>query len=477
VSGAELDPVRDALITMDEHGRVVALNDSAERVFGSEAVGKVASEITAAPALRAAWWIVLKRFLSGQPSEIAGQRSRLTGVHPRGGEFAIEVTVSRAGDSPARFAVSIRDVTGEHGRGDEVDRRQALLERAEEVAQTGSWEWLPTEQDLRWSDNRFRLLGLEPGEITPSWEYVIARTHPDDRERVAGAIEDLGSGELRPLEYRCLRRDGAVRHLRATLAVVDYREDAPYRLVGSVQDLTDRRWAEREIAAHAAVAEALTEWESLEPGARRLLATLAEALGFVAGAFWVPEDDVLVPRVLWHDGTLDVPNFEAATGTARMPRGTGLPGSAWEAREPLRWTDDHETLGDPRDEAAERDGLKGALAIPALAGDEVLAVVELKSTEKVELTPRLMRSLMGIGYELGQFLDRRRGELQAPLLTRRELELLQLGARGMSGPEIAKLLFISQATVKTHFENMYAKLGVSDRASAVATALRLGLIE
>ena len=62
-------------------------------------------------------------------------------------------------------------------------------------------------------------------------------------------------------------------------------------------------------------------------------------------------------------------------------------------------------------------------------------------------------------------------------LTDRELQVIRLAAAGSSGPEIAKLLVISPTTVKTHFENIYEKLGSADRAAAVATALRLGMID
>ena len=64
----------------------------------------------------------------------------------------------------------------------------------------------------------------------------------------------------------------------------------------------------------------------------------------------------------------------------------------------------------------------------------------------------------------------------APSLTRRELELLELASEGRLGPMIAEELVISPATVRTHFRNIYAKLGVADRAGAVAKAMRLGLI-
>jgi DNA-binding CsgD family transcriptional regulator len=62
-------------------------------------------------------------------------------------------------------------------------------------------------------------------------------------------------------------------------------------------------------------------------------------------------------------------------------------------------------------------------------------------------------------------------------LTPRELDVLQLAAQGLSGPQIAEALVVSATTVKTHFENMYVKFGVGDRAAAVATGMRLGLID
>lgn len=62
-------------------------------------------------------------------------------------------------------------------------------------------------------------------------------------------------------------------------------------------------------------------------------------------------------------------------------------------------------------------------------------------------------------------------------LTDRELEVLKLLAEGLSAPEIGKRLFIETSTVKTHLKHLYAKLGVSDRAAAVATGMRSGLLE
>lgn len=64
-----------------------------------------------------------------------------------------------------------------------------------------------------------------------------------------------------------------------------------------------------------------------------------------------------------------------------------------------------------------------------------------------------------------------------PRLSPREREILALAAEGRSGPEIARILFLSPNTIKTHLQNIYEKLGVSDRAAAVAKALREGVLQ
>jgi two-component system nitrate/nitrite response regulator NarL len=84
--------------------------------------------------------------------------------------------------------------------------------------------------------------------------------------------------------------------------------------------------------------------------------------------------------------------------------------------------------------------------------------------------------MTAIGLELGRFFDGRPAELGARPLTPRETEVLRLAADGLSGPGIAERLVLSPSTVRTHFEHIYDKLGVRDRAAAVAHALRTGLI-
>jgi two-component system nitrate/nitrite response regulator NarL len=71
---------------------------------------------------------------------------------------------------------------------------------------------------------------------------------------------------------------------------------------------------------------------------------------------------------------------------------------------------------------------------------------------------------------------RRRAQDTQGALSAREREILGLLAEGASAPDIARRLYLSPATVKTHLHNVYEKLGVSERAAAVAEGMRRGLI-
>jgi two-component system nitrate/nitrite response regulator NarL len=72
---------------------------------------------------------------------------------------------------------------------------------------------------------------------------------------------------------------------------------------------------------------------------------------------------------------------------------------------------------------------------------------------------------------------RRHAAGQRPVLTEREAQVLTLMSQGKSVPAIAAELVLGATTVKTHVGHLYEKLGVSDRAAAVAEAMRRGLIE
>jgi two-component system nitrate/nitrite response regulator NarL len=102
--------------------------------------------------------------------------------------------------------------------------------------------------------------------------------------------------------------------------------------------------------------------------------------------------------------------------------------------------------------------------------EAVLDAVAAVARGESRVEPRLQSALFG------ELRERARDD-RRPLLTPREHEILRLMAEGLSAPAIGRRLYLATATVKSHQAHIYAKLEVSDRAAAVAEAMRRGLLE
>lgn len=97
--------------------------------------------------------------------------------------------------------------------------------------------------------------------------------------------------------------------------------------------------------------------------------------------------------------------------------------------------------------------------------DAVLSVAQGRTVVPPELAGSLAQEI------------RTRAQPSRPVLSEREMQVLKGFARGLSIPQLAKELYIGASTVKTHTQRLYEKLGVSDRAAAVAEGMRRGLLE
>lgn len=115
-----------------------------------------------------------------------------------------------------------------------------------------------------------------------------------------------------------------------------------------------------------------------------------------------------------------------------------------------------------------QDGASGYLAKDTSRLDIVAAVIDVahgKTVLPAELAAGLVDQI------------RIRADVRGPVLSERETQVLQGFARGLSIPQLAQELFIGSSTVKTHTQRLYEKLGVSDRAAAVAEGMRRGLLD
>jgi PAS domain S-box-containing protein len=124
----------------------------------------------------------------------------------------------------------------------ELERAHATLAEAQEIARIGSWEWSIATNHATWSDELYRLYGLAPQSLQVTFESFLERVHPDDRNTVMRILERARSDrEPFALDYRTVLPDGHVRWLHGTGRVIADRKGVPLRMVGTAQDITDRK--------------------------------------------------------------------------------------------------------------------------------------------------------------------------------------------------------------------------------------------
>jgi PAS domain S-box-containing protein len=139
----------------------------------------------------------------------------------------------------------------------DLQESKARLEEAQRVAHVGHWEWDLETDVVVWSDETYRIFGLRPQERPMDLATVRAMVHPEDRESLYRRVdEDLLAGVRPDAEFRIVRPNGEVRTVysvtpkRWSSIPGDAKRDAsgrPYKLFGTVQDITDRKRSEEAL--------------------------------------------------------------------------------------------------------------------------------------------------------------------------------------------------------------------------------------
>jgi PAS domain S-box-containing protein len=138
---------------------------------------------------------------------------------------------------------SFRDVTYRHLAEEELLRREAQLARTQAIAGLGSWEWEVSKDYIFWSNEMYRIAGMEPQSERITLERYRELVHPDDRDRVQRIIEDaLRDHQPFSFEHRFVALDGRVRTVHS-LGEVVVEDGAPLRMLGTAQDITELRAA------------------------------------------------------------------------------------------------------------------------------------------------------------------------------------------------------------------------------------------
>ena len=122
------------------------------------------------------------------------------------------------------------------------------MAEAQRLANVGSWNWDIVNNTLLWSDEHYRIFGMEPQATPLTYDGGMTYIHPDDRARVENRIAQA-FGDRQPFEstLRILRADGSIRFIKSLGQVVFDNDDKPIRMFGTAQDITEQCQAEQLI--------------------------------------------------------------------------------------------------------------------------------------------------------------------------------------------------------------------------------------
>jgi PAS domain S-box-containing protein len=272
-----------------------------------------------------------------------------------------------------------RDITDRKQMEESLRRSEASLAEAQRIAHFGSWTWDWATGKLHCSDEMFRLVGLRPQEVEVTQEVFLKFLHPEEVEWILQEIQRVGANEpLAGIEHRITRPNGEIRNVYSRVKVYRDENGNPLRVLGSTQDITERKQAEvriernlRQLIALEHMGQTVVASLDLAVVLTRVIDEISSLLGAEGVSVLLIEDrDELVFVAASSGGTDDLIG-------RRIPSGAGIAGEVVRTGQTVRI---HDSAGQAR---IHRDidqaigfRTQSLLAVPLSLHGEIIGVME-----------------------------------------------------------------------------------------------------
>ncbi|HAJ62390.1 MAG TPA: hypothetical protein DCP31_26685 [Cyanobacteria bacterium UBA8543] len=126
-----------------------------------------------------------------------------------------------------------------------LQKSEAMLKAAQRVAHVGSWEFDVITQKITWSEEQFRIFGLDPTQGEPTYEQHMQQIHPDDRELLQHShAQMIATGKINEFDFRILRPNGEIRYVAGRGETIVNEQGQVIKFFGTTIDITERKLAE-----------------------------------------------------------------------------------------------------------------------------------------------------------------------------------------------------------------------------------------
>lgn len=233
-----------------------------------------------------------------------------------------------------------------------------------------------------------------------------------DRARLAELMQLLeGAEAVLGFEAEMYRRDGSTMWVSENIRAVRDEQGLLLYLEGTMEDISERRRAERRRQLHEATARVFAEAATVAEARPKVLKAVCELLEWEMGAVWDVDSESNVLRCIevWHRPEIDIEEFEAATARMTLEPGTGLAGSVWRNGEPA-WIQLSGESQPATVRIAAKNGMNAGFGVAIKVSGKVFYVLEFFCPKASPPDPELMRLLGAIGVQLGNLIERKRAE-------------------------------------------------------------------
>ena len=250
------EDANDIIYVHDLDGNYISINQAGERIFGysrEEALDLNMRSVIAPEYVE----LVAQQMAKKIAGDTAQTVYEVECFRKDGSRATLEVNSSVITNNGVAVAVQgiARDITERKTTEQSLRTSEQNLAAAQRIPHLGSWELEiydvndSSQNVVRWSDEVFRIFGYEPHEVEISSSFLYAAVHPEDRERVSKTFTDaVLQKRFLDLEARIVLPDGRVRLLSGKAETVyDDISCVPLKMVGTVQDITERHNAEEAL--------------------------------------------------------------------------------------------------------------------------------------------------------------------------------------------------------------------------------------